>query len=205
MKKILLSFFTIALLAAACGSSSTTTSVTNQSSPASGGETTVAAPTPSSAFTSATDGFTINFPGQPAISQSSFISPTAGAIPETEYRAKYTGGSENAYYTVYVYHYPNNYQFQSSYLATALQNFYGVVKADYPGSTMGSPNSSSLLGGAALSALITIPLKTGSSTVNTPDYVIMTTKNQEAFIISTYGIPVSDYNAFVSSFQYFNQ
>jgi hypothetical protein len=157
-----------------------------------------------SQYKSTNDNFSINFPSSPKVTTSTFNSPTAGEIPLTTYREQDASGSENIYYTVYVYHYPSSYQFASDYLNVALEAYATALSDDYPGSSLSTQKSTTVLGNTAIYGLLTVPLKssTDNSTTNTPDYVTITIKNKNVYEISSYGIPQRPYNSFVSSFRY---
>jgi cytoskeletal protein RodZ len=164
---------------------------TNQT-PAAG--TSAAAPSSApSAYTSSADAFSVQFPGTPTVTNLTYNSPTAGAVPLTEYKVA-SDESVNAYYGVYVYHYPAGYQFASDYLTTALTSFRDVINAKYPGATITSKTQTQFLGGTALSATITLPIGT--------EYALFTVKGLDAYIISSYGVSQSEYAAFLNSFAF---
>lgn len=154
-----------------------------------------AANTPSgpSAYTSTADAFSVQFPGTPAVTNLTYNSPTAGTIPLTEYKVA-SSESVNAYYGVYVYHYPASYQFGSDYLTAALNSFDAAINAKYPGTTIASQTPTQFLGNNALSATMTLPVGT--------EYALFTTKGQNAYIISSYGVSQSEYAAFLDSFTF---
>lgn len=150
-------------------------------------------PSSASAYTSAADAFSVQFPGTPTITNLTYNSPTAGAVPLTEYKVA-SNESVNAYYGVYVYHYPANYQFSSVYLTTALTSFDDAINAKYPGTTITSKTSTQFLGGDALSATMTLPAGT--------EYALFTVKGQNAYIVSSYGVSQSEFTAFLNSFAF---
>lgn len=151
-------------------------------------------PSAPSAYTSAVDAFSVRFPGgTPTVTNLTYSSPTAGTVPLTEYKVT-SGESVNAYYGVYVYHYPAGYQFASDYLTTALTSFTDAINAKYPGTTIASKTQTQFLGDNALSATIAIPGGT--------EYALFTVKGQNAYIISSYGVSQSEYSAFLNSFSF---
>jgi hypothetical protein len=152
----------------------------------------------SASYTSTKDGFSVNFPGIPQVTNTIFNSPSSGAIPLTQYKDISTG---NAYYAVYVYHYPTNYQFSSTYLSLALKAFAAVVNIKYPGSVITSQASSQFLGNSAISAAISVKVTSGK-TATTDNYILITTKGHNTYIIGTYGMTQDDYNKFQSSFAF---
>jgi hypothetical protein len=207
MKKVLFVLPIAIVLAAACNSSqkpAAKPTASTSTSQAVSQLSTISAPAPTTAYTSAKDGFSINFPGTPTVSNSYLQSPAAGPILQTEYREQYSNNGQYAFYTVYVFHYPQSYQFSSDYLSSALQIFNGIVSMGFPGSAITSQQNTQLLGNPALTAQLTIPYKAkGSSTaVNTGDYVLITTNGHNAYVVSAYGMVQSNYTAFVNSLKF---
>lgn len=156
-----------------------------------------AAPSPA-AYTSAADGFTVNFPGAPQANSKTVNSPSAGSISETDYTFISSANGKGALYMVIVFHYPAAYQFSSSYLAGALQMFSAVINSKYPGTKVVSQGQSQFLGGAAIAGSVTVPFM-GTPT---PGNVLITTKNHNAYVVSAYGLTQSDYAAFQNSFTF---
>lgn len=146
-----------------------------------------------SAYASSADAFSVDFPGTPTVTNLTYNSPTAGAVPLTEYKVA-SDESVNAYYGVYVYHYPAGYKFSSSYLTTALTSFDDAINAKYPGTTIASKIPTQFLGNDALSATLTLADGT--------EYALFTIKGQNAYIISSYGVSQSEYTAFLNSFTF---
>jgi hypothetical protein len=166
---------------------------------------TIDVPLPAKAYTSTEDGFTVNYSVAPKIRNSSFRTSAAGLVPFTEYREKFSSGTEYAWYTVNVLHYPSSYKFADDFLSTALKAFIGVVNLEYPGTTITDQQPIQFLGNAALSGLLTVPVKldpNSTSTTNTGDYFLVTIKNHNVYIIDTYGMNKNNYNAFVISFKF---
>jgi hypothetical protein len=167
------------------------------------------APAPTVPYTAATDGFSIDFAGTPQVMSSTFHSPTAGYVPLTEYRddvsaanAGAGANTENAYYTVYVYHYPDAYEFAADYLNTALQTYTAAVAKNFPGSQLVAQQSGQFLGQNAITGIVNVPLQIGAgSPSNTPDYVLITLNGHDVYIVSTYGIDSNTFTAFINSFQ----
>ncbi len=162
-----------------------------------------AAPTASPAatglYTSPDDGFAVNFSGTtPQVTKSTFNSPTAGPIPLTKYIVQTGTGLSTQYYVIYVYHYPQTYQFPTGYLTGAMNLFAAAVSAKYPGAKLTSQEQTQLLGAPAVAGTITVQIS-GQSFDN---YLVITTKNQNTYGIGTYGLSQSDYNAFVNSFTF---
>lgn len=152
-----------------------------------------AAPSPS-AYVSTADAFSAQFPGgSPTVTNLTYNSPTAGTVPLTEYKVA-SDESVNAYYGVYVYHYPASYKFASDYLTTALTSFDAAINAKYPGTTVTSKTQTQFLGGNALSATMTLTAGT--------EYALFTTHGQNAYIIASYGVSQSEYSAFLNSFAF---
>jgi len=149
-------------------------------------------------YTSSADGFSVNFPETPQITTTTFNSMTAGSLPLTIYKATSTGGSAGAYYAAMVYHYPADYQFPDNYLTGALQVFGMAVNARHPGTAIASQTTIQFLGAPAISALVTVPI----GNVATNDYVLITTKGKNTYILDTYGLPQSDHDSFVNSFSF---
>lgn len=156
---------------------------------------TTATPLTGNLYTSSADGFSAGFPGTPNVTNTTFDSPSAGTIPLTEYK-DVTNVSTDAYYAVYVYHYPASYQFASDYVGEALTSFLSVVNSKYPGSVIASKTPTQFSGNPSLSAIISVPHASGAAN----DYLLITTKGQNAYIISTYGTSQEDFNTFTSSF-----
>ena len=129
-------------------------------------------------------------------------------IPITEYKEQFAKDSELAYYQVSVYHYPTTYQFPDGILSTALQVVMMVANARYPGSKIDNQSSTTLQGNPALAALVTVPMNVDSKnpTVKVPtgDYLLITTKNHNVYVIIAYGMVQSNYDAFVNSFKFTN-
>ena len=119
-------------------------------------------------------------------------------IPATYYKEPVSNGAPDAYYEVSVYHYPADYQFTGNYLNGALQVFYKVVSMAFPGSNLVGSQPTQFLGGSAISASISVPAGTSPSN----DYLLITTNSHNTYIISTYGLAQSDYNAFINSFKF---
>jgi hypothetical protein len=166
---------------------------------------TISVPKPTTDYEDSSNGFSIDFPTTPNIITSTYQSPTAGSVPIKEYRQQYSSGNEYAYYTVFVYNYPASYQFPADFLDGALQNFTKVIASSFAGTSVSSKQSTELLGQPALAALITVPIKlstTSTSKVNTSEELVMTTKNQNLYIISSYGMSSNDYSDFINSFKF---
>lgn len=157
--------------------------------------TATAAPSTPPPYTSTTDAFSVQFPGTetPTVTNLTYHSPTAGMVPFTEYKVA-SNESVNAYYGVYVYHYPAGYRFASDYLTVALASFDDAIDAQYPGTTIAKKTQTQFLGGNALSATITLPFGT--------EYALFTVKGQNAYIVSSYGVSQSEYNTFLNSFAF---
>lgn len=149
-------------------------------------------------YTSSADGFSVNFPGPPQVVTTTFNSMTAGSLPLTTYKATAPGSSTAAYYAVMVYHYPASYRFPDNYLAGALQVFGMAVNVKHPGTAIATQTPTQLEGQPALSALVTVPI----NGVNTDDYVMITTKGQDTYILDEYGLPESDFTSFIGSFSF---
>jgi hypothetical protein len=154
-------------------------------------------PTPTP-YVSATDGFSVNLPGTPDISTKTVKSPTAGSISETDYNFVSSANGKGVLYMIIVFHYPATYQFSSNYLTGALQMFGTIINTKYPGTKVVAQPQSEFLGNSAISATVTVPFM-GTPT---PGDVLITTKNQNTYIVSAYGLSQSDYNAFVNSFTF---
>lgn len=209
MKKILFVLPIAIVLAVACNSSQKPSA--KPSAPASTGQavnqlSTISVLAPTTPYISAKDNFSINFPGTPTVTNSYLPSQTIGPILQTVYREEYSNNGQYAFYTVYVFHYPQSYQFSSDYLSSALQIFNGIVSMGYPGSTITSQQNTQFLGNPALTAQLTIPFKAkgASSTVNTGDSLLITTNNHNTYAISAYGMVQSNYDTFVNSFKFTN-
>jgi hypothetical protein len=157
--------------------------------------TTQTAQASTGSYTSSADGFSVNFPSTPEVSQTSFTSPSAGTIPLTKYTSQAATGAN---YVIYVYHYPGSYTFSSSYLSDAMQLFVSEVNTKYPGTKVQSQTQTEFLGNAAVSAVLSVPIS-GS---NVTGYVLITTKDQNTYGFGTYGADQDAYNAFVNSFAY---
>ena len=153
---------------------------------------------PRGSYTSSADGFSVNLPGTPRITTTTFNSMTAGSLPLTTYTAAASGTSTTAYYAVMVYHYPASYRFPDNYLMGAVQVFGMAVNAKHPGTAIASQTPTQIQGSQALSALVTVPI----GKVTTDDYVVITTKGQDTYILDTYGLSQNDYNSFVGSFSF---
>jgi hypothetical protein len=164
--------------------------------------TSIDAPVPTLPYVSAKDSFSINFTGAPIVTATTFNSPTAGPIPMTTYKETFSKSNGTGYYAVYVYHYPASYQFVNDYLNGALNTFTSAVKINYPGAQITNQNTIQFQGQSALSALINIPITRSGKTTNTGDYLIVTTKGQDAYIISTYDMVQSNFTAFSNSFAF---
>jgi hypothetical protein len=226
-KKMLIVFPIVALLAAGCGKSATSSPTAQnngsqsqqnsqpqaaqqppvQASPkASAGQfKTIDVPAPAAAYSSTVDGFTVNFPSVPKITKSTAPSPTAGPIPVTEYRKLFSSGSEYAFYTVSVYHYPSTFKLTSDYLSTGLQTFTKILTDLFPGTEIASQQSAKFLGNPSLTGTLSVPVKLTSgstATTDTGDYFTATIKGQNIYIISAYGMDQSNYNAFLNSFKF---
>ena len=170
------------------------TGTNNQTQP---GQSQSAAPA-GGLYTSAADGFSANFSGTPEATKTTFNSPLAGPIPLTKYIAQSGNGASAKYYVIYVYHYPPSYQFPSYYLTAAMQVFATEIGMKYPGAKLASQTPTQLLGGSAVSGVITLPVKGNQENA----YLVITTKNQNTYGIGTYNADQSDYNAFVNSFTF---
>lgn len=182
------------------GHATTPTAGTNTPAP-----TPAAIPTATASYTSAKeDGFAVNFPATPQVTTTMFNSLTAGSFPLTEYKTASASGSKGAYYAVFVYHYPASYHFPDNYLAGALQVFGMAVNSRFPGTTIAQQTPTQFLGNPALSAVITVPIPAGlgKGTTPTSDYLLITTKGQNTYIVSTYGLSQDDYDAFIGSFSF---
>ncbi|MGB7957869.1 MAG: hypothetical protein WCF77_03465 [Minisyncoccia bacterium] len=153
---------------------------------------------PAGFYTSSEDGFSVNFSGTPLVSKTTFNSPTAGSIPLTKYIAQAGSGSSAKYYVIYVYHYPQSYQFPNSYLSDALRLFAAAVNMKYPGTRLVSQTPTQFLNVSAMAGALTVPI----GGAQTPGYLLITTKGQNTYGMGTYGASQSDYNAFVNSFTF---
>jgi hypothetical protein len=221
MKKILFVFPVVALLAAGCGKTTTSAPAPQnsnsqpqaaeqppvQASPkvSVGQYKTLDEPAPAAAYTSTVDGFTVNFPGVPKITKSTAPTQTAGSIPVTEYRKLFSSGSEYAFYTVSVYHYPSTFKLTGDYLSTGLQTFTKILTDLFPGTEIASQQSAQFLGNPALTGTLSVPVKlTPGSTAatDTGDYFTATIKGQNIYVISAYGMDKSNYTAFINSFKF---
>ena len=157
-----------------------------------------AAPSSAGSYVSPSDGFSVNFSGAPEVSNTMFNSPTAGPIPLTTYKLQSGSGTSTEYSVIYVYHYPQGYQFSSGYLSGAMHLFAAAVSMKYPGASLTNPEATQFLGDPAMSGAITVPVG-GNQEVA---YLIMTTKGQDLYVIGTYGMSQADYDAFLSSFSF---
>lgn len=221
MKKILIVLPIVALLAAGCGKSSTNSPAPQnsnsqsqaakqppvQTSPkASDGQfKTIDVPVPAAAYSSTVDGFTVNFPSVPKITKSTAPSPTAGPIPVTEYRKLFSSGSEYAFYTVSVYHYPLTFKLTSDDLNTGMQTFTKILTDLFPGTEVASQQTAQFLGNPSLNGTLSVPVKltsTSTAATITGDYFTATIKGQNIYVISAYGMSQDNYNAFLSSFKF---
>jgi hypothetical protein len=155
-------------------------------------------PAASPAYTSSADGFTVGFPGTPTVGNKTFQSPTAGSVSETDYTFISSANGKGILYMVMVIHYPATYRFSSDYLTGALQMFSKIIDAKYPGATVVSQGQSQFLGGAAISGSVVVPFMGAP----TPGNVLITTKNQNTYVVSAYGLSQSDYNTFLNSFSF---
>jgi len=169
-----------------------------QANPNSQPQPTQPASAPAGLYTSSEDGFSVNFSGTPQVTKSTFTSPSAGPIPLTKYIVQSGSGSSAKYYVVYVYHYPQTYQFPAGYLTGAMDLFAMAVSAKYPGAKLTSQQPTQLLGNAAVAGTITV----STAGQQSEDYLLITTKNQNTYGIGTYGVDQSGYNAFVNSFTF---
>lgn len=150
---------------------------------------------PSALFTSSTDGFSVDFPGHPEQTASDYTSPLTGKkIPETEYKQSFTNGSGTTYYSVKVYGYAAALA-PSIYLKEVLKEYAASAAAKYSGATMSDPQSTTVQGKAALSAVIAIPS-------HGQNYVVATENGGKTYIIGTYGISEDNYTAFIHSFSF---
>lgn len=147
---------------------------------------------PSTPFTSSSDGFSASFPGHPDQTSSDYTSPLTGKkIPETEYKQSFTNGSGAAYYSVKVYGYAATLA-PGIYLKEVLKEYAASAAVKYPGATMSAPQSTTVQGKTALSAIVTIPS-------HGENYVVATENGGKTYIIGTYGISEDNYTAFVNS------
>jgi hypothetical protein len=149
-------------------------------------------------YVSTADGFSVNLPGAPTVASKAFKSLSAGSISETDYTYIASADGKGVLYMIMVLHYPATYQFPSNYLAGALQMFNAIINAKYPGTTLSAQPQSQFLGGSAISAAVTVPFM-GTPT---PGNVLITTKNQNTYVVSAYGLSQSDYAAFLNSFAF---
>jgi len=149
-------------------------------------------------YTSTADGFSMDFPETPTVTSKSFTSPSAGSISETDYTYVSSANGKGIVYMVIVFHYPAAYRFSDNYLTGALQMFNTVINAKYPGTTVSDQTQSQFLGGSAISATIVVPFM-GTPT---PGNVLITTKGQNTYVVSAYGLSQSDYNSFIGSFTF---
>jgi hypothetical protein len=149
-------------------------------------------------FAATANGFSVNFPGAPTVASKSFKSPSAGSISETDYTYISSANGKGVLYMIMVLHYPATYKFPSNYLTGALQMFSTIINAKYPGTTVSAQPQSQFLGGPAISAAVTVPFM-GTPT---PGNVLITTKNQNTYVVSAYGLSQSDYTAFLNSFTF---
>jgi hypothetical protein len=149
-------------------------------------------------YTSPNDSFAVNFPTAPQVTNTTYNSPSAGEISLTTYESAASSSVANAHYVVMVYHYPASYQFSADYLAGALQVFGTTVNAKYPGTSVTDQTPTQFLGASAITALVTVPVDGAT----TDDYVLITTKGQNTYVLDTYGMTQSDFNAFIGSFSF---
>jgi hypothetical protein len=170
--------------------------------------TTIDVPAPTTPYTATADNFSVNFAKAPKLSSTRFNSFSSGMIPVTEYKEQFAKDAEMAYYQVGVYHYPTTYQFPDGILTTALQAATMIASARYPGSKIDNQSSTTLLGNPAEAALVTVPMnvdpKNPTTKVTTGDYLLITTKDHNIYVISAYGMTQSNYDAFVNSFKFTN-
>ena len=162
-------------------------------------------PSPTTAYASKDDGFTVNFPTVPTVKNSTYKSNSAGALPLTEYTQDYASGRERAWYKVAVYHFPTNYKFTDSFLDDSADVYIGSVSAMHPGSKVISHEKTQFLGNPAITGTVTVPVRLGlrsAATTDTNDYVMMTQKGQNLYIISAYGTTQDNFNLFLGSFKF---
>jgi hypothetical protein len=160
-------------------------------------------PAPTVAYTSNIDGFVVNFPTVPTVNNTTYKSKSTGAIPLTEYTQEYTSGLERAWYKVAVYHFPSSYKFADNFLDDSADVYVGSVSAMHPGSKVASHEKTHFLGNPAITGTVTVPVRVGlrgTTTIDTNDYVMMTVKGQNLYIISTYGTTQDNYYSFINSF-----
>jgi hypothetical protein len=157
-----------------------------------GGAAAQTASTPT--YISSADGFSAGFSGTPAITDTTFDSPTAGSIPMTQYKEA-ASGSAGAYDGVFVDHYPASYTFTSDYLTGALTEFTASVNEKYPGSKLMSQAATQFEGMPAITGVVTVPA--GGATAD--DYVLITTKGRNAYIVTAYGTGQNSFNTFLAS------
>jgi hypothetical protein len=222
MKKMLIVLPIVALLAAGCGKSATNSPAPQnsnnqqpqsakqppvQASPKASADQfkTIDVPAPAAAYVSTADGFTVNFPSVPKITKSTAPSPDAGPLPVTEYRKLFSSGSEYAFYTVSVYHYPSTFTLTSDYLSTGLQTFTKILTDLFPGTEVASQQTAQFLGNPSLNGTLSVPVKltsTSTAATITGDYFTATIKGQNIYVISAYGMDQSNYNTFLNSFKF---
>lgn len=162
-------------------------------------------PTPAVAYMSNDDSFVVNFPTAPKVTHTMYKSKSTGAIPLTEYTQDYTSGGERAWYKVAVYHFPDNYMFADNFLDESADVYVGSVSAMHPGTKITSHQKTQFLGNPAITGTVTVPVRLGlrsAHTTDTNDYVLMTVKGQNLYIISTYGTTQDNFNSFINSFQF---
>jgi hypothetical protein len=162
-------------------------------------------PAPATAYASKDDGFAVNFPTVPTVNNTTYKSNSAGVIPLTEYTQEYTSGRERAWYKVAVYHFPANYKFTDSFLDDSADVYIGSVNAMHPGSKVASHEKTHFLGNSAITGIVTVPVELGirsASTTDTNDYVTMTVKGKDLYIISAYGTTQDNFNSFINSFKF---
>jgi len=219
MKKILLMVSIVALLAAGCGKTATNAPASPNNNeqtkaplqaaqnpdPSAGKYKTIEVLPPTVAYTSTADGFTVNYPSSPKVTKTTVPTPNAGAIPVTEYRKTFSSGSEYAFYTVSVYHYPPTYKLTGDDLSSGLQTFNKILIALYPGTKVANQQSAEFLGNPALTGTLVVPVKLtpgNAATTDTSDYFTATINGQNIYVISAYGMDQNNYNAFLKSFKF---
>jgi hypothetical protein len=149
-------------------------------------------------YTSSADGFSVDLPGTPEANTKTITSPSAGSISETEYTFVSSANGKGTLYMIVVFHYPATYQFPSNYLTGALTMFGTLINAKYPGTKVTAEPQSQFLGSAAISASVVVPFME----TPTPGNVLITTHNQNTYVVSAYGLSPSDYTAFQNSFTF---
>jgi hypothetical protein len=162
-------------------------------------------PAPATAYASKDDGFAVNFPTVPKVSNTTYKSDSAGLIPLTEYTQEYASGLERAWYKVAVYHFPANYKFTDSFLDDSADVYIGSVNAMHPGSKVANHQKTEFLGNPAITGIITVPVRLGlrsAATTDTNDYAMITLKGQDLYIISAYGMTQDNFDSFLNSFKF---